>query len=758
MSLLGFMRADCDSQSPSQINSELEEATANHRDLQAKVDAISRSQAVIEFELDGTIITANDNFLDAVGYTLQEIQGQHHRIFCDSEYVGSADYRAFWERLNRGEFESGEFRRIRKDGDDIWIQASYNPIFGENGRPVKVIKFASDITEQKRQNADYEGQISAISKSQAVIEFQLDGTIIHANENFCGAVGYQLDEIQGKHHRIFCESEFADSAEYRAFWEKLRSGKYEAGEFKRIAKDGSEIWIQASYNPIFDASGKPTKVVKYATDITAQVLQRLEAARLRPLVDKSERAIIMIDRDFIVQYVNDTTMAMLNKYASTFREVWPDFDPSTILGTCIDRFHKDPGHQRRLLSDPSKLPYETDIQVGPVKFSLAVSAHYGPDNEYVGNALEWKDVTEERRQEIREKKIAEFQEREVKNVSDVLNMAADGDLTQVCEVAPGDEDTEQIRQTFVEIAEAVNSMCGNLRNVIGGVAKNAETLNSTSTELSSTATQLASGASETTCQSATVSSAAEEMSVNMKGMAESTSEMNSNVQTVASAVEEMTASIAEIARSAEQASGVAGEASQLAESSNRTIGQLGGAAEEIGKVIEVIQDIAEQTNLLALNATIEAARAGEAGKGFAVVANEVKDLAKQTADATEDIRNRIEGIQGSTKEVVVKIGEISTVITEVSGASKSIAAAVEEQSITTKEISQNISKTSSAAATVTTAVTESATASQEITNSIAEVDQAAKQTSLAATQTQESGDALSELAQELQQIVGKFKV
>ena len=758
MSLLDFMRADCDSQSPSQIDSEQNEVTALQRDLQGKVDAIGRSQAVIEFELDGTIITANDNFLNAVGYTLQEIQGQHHRIFCDAEYVRSAEYRAFWQRLNQGEFEAGEFRRIRKDGNEIWIQASYNPIFGENGRPVKVIKFASDITEQKRQNADYEGQISAISKSQAVIEFHLDGTIIRANENFCAAVGYQLEEIQGKHHRIFCESEFTDSPEYRAFWEKLRSGEYEAGEFKRIAKDGSEIWIQASYNPIFDANGKPTKVVKYATDITAQVLQRLEAARLRPLVDKSERATMMIDRDFIVQYANETTVAMLNKYASTFREVWPDFDPSTILGTCIDRFHKDPGHQRRLLSDPSKLPYETDIQVGPLTFSLAVSAHYGPDNEYVGNALEWKDVTEERRQEIREKKIAEFQEREVKNVSDVLSMAADGDLTQVCEVAPGDEDTEQIRQTFVEIAEAVNSMCANLRDVIGGVAKNAETLNSTSTELSSTASQLASGASETTCQSATVSSAAEEMSVNMKGMAESTSEMNSNVQTVASAVEEMTASIAEIARSAEQASGVAGEASQLAESSNRTIGQLGGAAEEIGKVIEVIQDIAEQTNLLALNATIEAARAGEAGKGFAVVANEVKDLAKQTADATEDIRNRIEGIQGSTKEVVVKIGEISTVITEVSGASKSIAAAVEEQSITTKEISQNISKTSNAAATVTTAVTESATASQEITNSIAEVDQAAKQTSLAATQTQESGDALSELAQELQQIVGKFKV
>ncbi|NOY29744.1 MAG: PAS domain S-box protein [Planctomycetes bacterium] len=605
---------------------------------------------------------------------------------------------------------------------------------------------------------DLQGQVDAISKSQAVIEFNMDGTIITANDNFLTTLGYTLDEIQGQHHRMFAEPKFAESAEYKQFWEALNRGEYQAGEFKRIGKGGKEIWIQASYNPIFDSKGKPFKVVKYATDTTQEVKEARESFKMRMVVEKSEGAIMMIDRDFIITYANEMTVEMLGKYADTFRTVWPSFDPNKVMGACIDQFHKNPQHQRQMLSDPSILPYKTDIQVGPLTFALLVSAQYDMENNYSGNTLEWKDVTEIRKRAASDMKIAEFQAQEVENVSQVLNLAAEGDLTQVYEVGESDEDTQEVHNTFSEIAKAVNSMCGNLREVISGVAKNAETLNSTSSDLSTTANQLAQGAGETTNQSATVSSAAEEMSINMNNMAASTEEMTTNIKTVASAVEEMTTSIAEIAKNAEQASSVAGNAASLAESSNQTIGQLGSAADEIGKVIEVIQDIAEQTNLLALNATIEAARAGDAGKGFAVVATEVKELAKQTADATEDIRNRIEGIQGSTQEVVTSIGEISEVISQVSNVSQTIAAAVEEQSVTTKEIARNVSQTSDAATSISSGVAESASASQEITRSITEVDQAAKQTSVAAAQTQESGSALSNLAEDLQGLVSKFQV
>ncbi|WP_341894577.1 methyl-accepting chemotaxis protein [Ferrovibrio terrae] len=241
-----------------------------NRDLQAQFTAINRAQAIIEFSLDGKILDANENFLKAIGYTLAEIQGQHHSMFVTPEYRASAEYKAFWAKLGRGEYEAAQYMRIAKGGREIWIQASYNPIFDKRGRPYKVVKFATDITEQKLAMANYEGQLSAIGKSQAVIEFTLDGTILTANPNFLNALGYSLDEVKGKHHRLFVDPAERESAAYKTFWTKLGRGEYDSGQYRRVGKGGKDVWIQASYNPIMDAAGRPYKVVKYATDITAQ--------------------------------------------------------------------------------------------------------------------------------------------------------------------------------------------------------------------------------------------------------------------------------------------------------------------------------------------------------------------------------------------------------------------------------------------------------------------------------------------------------
>jgi methyl-accepting chemotaxis protein len=235
------------------------------------IDAIDKVQAVIEFTTDGQIQHANENFLNAMGYTLEEVKGQHHSMFVEPAYRQSAEYRLFWEKLARGEFDAGQYKRLAKGGREIWIQASYNPILDANGKAFKVVKFATDITQQKLQDADYKGQIDAIAKAQAVIEFTLDGKILNANANFLNALGYTLDEVKGRHHSIFVDAAYRQSPEYRMFWEKLGRGEYDAGQYKRITKDGSEIWIQASYNPIMDLNGKPFKVVKYATDVTAAV-------------------------------------------------------------------------------------------------------------------------------------------------------------------------------------------------------------------------------------------------------------------------------------------------------------------------------------------------------------------------------------------------------------------------------------------------------------------------------------------------------
>jgi methyl-accepting chemotaxis protein len=249
------------------------------------IAAIGRAQAVIAFNLDGTIVTANENFLKTLGYSLGEIQGKHHSMFVEPATRDSAAYREFWASLNRGEYQAAEYKRIGKGGKEVWILASYNPILDEKGKPFKVVKFATDVSEQKLRTADLAGQIAAISKSQSVIEFNMDGSILTANENFLNALGYSLREIQGKHHSMFVDASDRDGAAYREFWANLNAGQYQAGEFKRIAKGGREIWIQASYNPILDLNGKPFKVVKYATDTTAQVIARKKSDSVRGMME-----------------------------------------------------------------------------------------------------------------------------------------------------------------------------------------------------------------------------------------------------------------------------------------------------------------------------------------------------------------------------------------------------------------------------------------------------------------------------------------
>ena len=257
-------------------------------DYRGQIEGISQNQAVIQFKPDGTILEANDNFLQALCYQLDEVKGKHHRMFVDPAYGSSNEYAAFWERLAEGQAQVGEFRRIRKDGTDIWIQASYTPIRDMNGRVFKVVKYATDVTAQKLRNADFEGQIEGIRSSQAVIQFEVDGTIIEANDNFLHALGYDLQEIQGQHHRLFVDSAYRESPEYRAFWEALARGEAQVGEFRRIRKNRSDIWIQASYTPVKDSMGRVFKVVKYASDITEQKQTVVEVGALIEAAKRGE--------------------------------------------------------------------------------------------------------------------------------------------------------------------------------------------------------------------------------------------------------------------------------------------------------------------------------------------------------------------------------------------------------------------------------------------------------------------------------------
>jgi methyl-accepting chemotaxis protein len=253
------------------LATDVTEEREREADQSGRIAAIDRVQAVIEFDLRGTVLTANRNFLEVLGYSLDEVVGRHHRMFCDPAHVRSVDYIALWERLGRGECDVGRYRRRTKSGADVWIQASYNPVFDPAGKPYKVVKYATDITQEIETAAEIKSRIDAISLSQAVIEFDLEGNIVTANANFLRTMGYTLSEVQGRHHSMFCEDSFVRSQAYRDFWADLGQGQFKSGRFRRVGKHGAEVWIQATYNPILDVNGEPHKVVKFAVDVSPEV-------------------------------------------------------------------------------------------------------------------------------------------------------------------------------------------------------------------------------------------------------------------------------------------------------------------------------------------------------------------------------------------------------------------------------------------------------------------------------------------------------
>lgn len=307
---------------------------------QATLDAISNSQAVIEFTPDGHILNANANFLKAMGYSLPEIKGRHHSVFVEDAEKHSPSYTAFWKDLASGKPATAEFKRIAKGGREVWIQASYNPVFGLGHRVVKVVKVATDTTQQKLLFADLKGQVDAMARSQAIIQFDLDGKILTANENFLATMGYALNEIVGRHHSMFVEEAYKASQEYGEFWRTLKRGEYQAARYKRIGKGGREIWIQASYNPIFDLNGQPSKVVKFATNVTNEVKLSL---RLEQEVISAAASASQTSNDV------SSVASGIEELSASVGEISQSMNRSLgLVGASVDRTKSAEGATRRL--------------------------------------------------------------------------------------------------------------------------------------------------------------------------------------------------------------------------------------------------------------------------------------------------------------------------------------------------------------------------------------------------------------------------
>jgi methyl-accepting chemotaxis protein len=457
--------------------------------------------------------------------------------------------------------------------------------------------------------------------------------------------------------------------------------------------------------------------------ITEQEKLRQEQARIQSIVENAPTNVLLADRDFKIIYVNPASLATLRKI-----ERHLPVKAENVLGSNIDVFHKNPAHQRKILADPKNLPVRANINIGTEVADLLVSAIYDQDNNYLGPMVTWELITEKLESERkikdateRERQQAEELRVKVESMLEVVNAATDGDLTRKMTVTGSD--------AIGQMSDGLAKFFANLRTSVGNISQTAQVLASSSQELTSVSQQMAANAEETATQANVASAAAEQVS--------------SNVATVSTGTEEMGASIKEIAKSAQEAAKVATSAVHVAEKTNAIVAKLGESSAEIGNVIKVITSIAQQTNLLALNATIEAARAGEAGKGFAVVANEVKELAKQTAKATEDISRKIEAIQGDTKGAVEAIAQIGKIINQINDIQNTIASAVEEQTATTGEISRNVG--------------EAALGSGAIAQNISGVAQAARSTTEGASNTKSSADELAKIAIDLQKLVSQFK-
>jgi PAS domain S-box-containing protein len=637
---------------------EIAELTANYK---GQADAIRLSQSVLELSVDGTVLDANDIFCTIFGYTLDEIRGKPASMFADPAARDSADYRLMWDRLHRGEHVTGQYKRIGKGGREVWLDVSFNPILGPDGKPFKIVQIATDITTRQMQTADFAGQLAAISKAQAVIEFSLDGKVLDANENFLTALGYTLAEIRGQHHSMFVDPAYRASVEYRMFWEKLGRGEYDAAEYKRIGKGGREVWIQASYNPILDMNGKPFKVVKYATDITTRRMQMADFEGQIAAISKAQ-AVIEFSMDGKVLDANENFLTALGYTLTEIRGQHHSIfvDPAYRASVDYRMFWEKLGR-----GEYDAAQYK---RIGKGGREVWIQASYNPILDMNGKPFKVvkyaTDVTEQ-------VMAAEALKAAVRESKEVIEAARNNDLTRR---VPLDGKTGEI----ASLCEGINTLLDTMSTVVADIMDAATTISNAVAEISSGTTDLS----------------------------QRTEQQASNLEETAASMEEMAATVKQNADNAQQANQLAASARVTATDGGEVVGKAVGAmsriessSQKISDIISVIDEIAFQTNLLALNAAVEAARAGDAGKGFAVVASEVRSLAQRSSGAAKDIKALIVESGAQVKDGVKLVNDAGTALTEIVGSIKKvadivsdIASASREQSAGVEEINKAVTQ------------------------------------------------------------------
>lgn len=570
------------------------------------VNAINATQAVIQFSLDGRIEHANDNFLKLMGYQLQEVQGKHHSIFVEPDTANSAAYQQFWADLRNGKPQTAEFKRITKSGKEVWIQASYTPIL-KNGKVHHVIKFASDITEQVLKQADFESQLQAIHRAQAVIEFDLDGKILFANPNFLNLMGYSLQEVTGQHHRIFVDPKEAASNSYTDFWRRLRDGNYQTAEYKRLTKSGKEVWIHATYNPIKGPDGKVLKIVKFANDISHEVAQKKEFRLLSMVANETDNAVLISNSERQIQYVNKG-FSQMTGYAQ--HEVLGHIAREFLIGPKTDPVTKD--RIEAELSAPRAFYDEIEIHRkdgSSLWISVTSNPVYDENGQHSNYIAILADISKVKSSAL------EYQTR-FQAISQSNLMLEWNNAGQLVEI--NDYPQRQFKLNNEQFSRAV----ADWRSFL-----NQEQVD-----------KVLSGHSVVT-----------DIHVQFNGK-------QLGIAATFCAVRDTYGELQKIIMFGSDIS----ERLSVVKTSDSVMSELVNSGQSINNMVSSINSIADQTNLLALNAAIEAARAGDAGRGFSVVADEVRHLASKASASASEINSVVgknQSLLNSLSETLNKLNK-----------------------------------------------------------------------------------------------------
>lgn len=662
--------------------------------------------AAAHYDLDGNLLSATDLFLELFNLSKVQVKGMSF----DDFGVGKTNDFTFNEVIQSEESQLGSKTLPRKNakGRTLWVCSKFLWVRNAKGQSTAVIELCEDVTDEVESSQSMSGQVKAIQNSQAVIEFDLDGKILTANSIFLKVVGYELSEIVGKHHRIFVDPQDANSKEYATFWDALRHGECQQGEFRRKSKTNADVWIQAYYTPILDSTGKPYKVIKFASDITAE--KNSQNNLIKNMLTNMAASITFADANNVITYVNPAAENLLRKV-----EQFLPVRAKEILGQSIDIFHKNPNHQRQLVANKQNFPFKGTIQIGPEYFVLNASRIVDDEGQFLGTLVSWDHVTE---RVLAEKQILDNTERERRQ-------------------------TEELRQKVAIVLENVNAIAeGNFDSVVPDLGTDA--VGQVGAALNQAILAINDAMKEVRQVSGTVSTAAEQLTSASREISSGAQTQASSLEETASSLEEITSTVKQNTDNAQQARQLAVGSRDVAEKGGEVVGEavkamceINQSSKKIADIITTIDEIAFQTNLLALNAAVEAARAGEQGRGFAVVASEVRNLAQRSASAAKEIKTLI---QDSVRKV-----EVGTDLVNRSGSSLN-------------DIVNSVKRVTDIVAEIAAASKEQLTGIEQVNKAVSQMDRITQSNAAQTEEMSGTADSLLSHARQLGDLVLRFKL